>query len=190
MSARTTYPGLRQPSEHVDEWRSYARPSRDLVGWRPRSSPKRSEQQSQWSNRVPQSRRQPARGSQDAQNPTVVRDALECQKAADCWRHAWCIVGLASCRVARSRGERLSGEVLDGVNDWQTVRPDGATTLNVRLVLKTTGEARMGMTYRGIRYGRPMSWRESRKEKWWIRGATIFRLNPLFETANTSYACL
>src|SRR3977135_109173 len=27
----------------------------------------------QWSNRVPHSRRQPARGSQDAQNPTVVR---------------------------------------------------------------------------------------------------------------------
>ena len=70
-------------------------------------------------------------------------------------------------------GERLSGEVLDGGNDWQTVRPDGATTLNVQLVLKTTGEARMGMTYRGIRYGRPMSWRESRKEKWWIRRATI-----------------
>ena len=30
-------------------------------------------------------------------------------------------------------GERLSGEVLEGGNDWQTVRPDGATTLNVRL---------------------------------------------------------
>jgi hypothetical protein len=26
-------------------------------------------------------------------------------------------------------GERLSGEVLDGGSDWQTVRPDGATTL-------------------------------------------------------------
>ena len=33
-------------------------------------------------------------------------------------------------------GERLSGEVLDGGSDWQTVRNDGATTLNVRWSLK------------------------------------------------------
>jgi len=52
-------------------------------------------------------------------------------------------------------GERLSGEVLDGGNDWQTVRPDGATTLNVRLVLKTKDQALIGMTYRAIRYGPP-----------------------------------
>ncbi len=38
-------------------------------------------------------------------------------------------------------GERLSGEVLDGGNDWQSVRTDGATTLNVRVVLKTKDEA-------------------------------------------------
>jgi hypothetical protein len=44
---------------------------------------------------------------------------------------------------------------LDGGNDWQTVRPDGATTLNVRLVLKTKDEALIGMTYRAIRYGPP-----------------------------------
>src|SRR5882724_3481179 len=50
-------------------------------------------------------------------------------------------------------GERLSGEVLDGGSDWQTVRTDGATTLNVRLVLKTKDEALISMTYRGIRYG-------------------------------------
>jgi hypothetical protein len=96
------------------------------------------------------------------------------------------IVGLASCRVARSRGERLSGEVLDGGNDWQTVRPDGATTLNVRLVLKTTGEARMGMTYRGIRHGPPDV--VARIEKGEVDSKSYyFRLNPLFETANASY---
>jgi hypothetical protein len=52
-------------------------------------------------------------------------------------------------------GERLSGEVLDGGNDWQTVRSDGATTLDGRLVLKTKDEALIGMTYRGIRHGPP-----------------------------------
>ena len=35
--------------------------------------------------------------------------------------------------------ERLSGDVSVGGNDWQTVRTDGATPLNVRLVHKTNG---------------------------------------------------
>ena len=50
-------------------------------------------------------------------------------------------------------GDRLSGEVLDGGNDWQTVRGDGAVTLDVRLVLKTDDNAMIGMIYQGIRHG-------------------------------------
>ena len=84
-------------------------------------------------------------------------------------------------------GERLSGEVLDGGSDWQTVRTDGATTLNVRLVLKTKDEALIGMTYRAIRYGPPDV--VARIEKGDVVDPTsyYFRLNPLFETANASY---
>ena len=52
-------------------------------------------------------------------------------------------------------GERLSGEVLDSGNDWQTVRGDGAVTLDARLVLKTDDNAMIGMVYRGIRHGPP-----------------------------------
>jgi hypothetical protein len=52
-------------------------------------------------------------------------------------------------------GERLSGQVLDGGSDWENVRSDGSTTLDVRLVLKTDGDALIGMTYRGIRQGAP-----------------------------------
>jgi hypothetical protein len=48
-------------------------------------------------------------------------------------------------------GERLSGEVLDGGSDWQILRPDSVLTLDVRLVLKTTDGAVIGMTYRGLR---------------------------------------
>ena len=58
-------------------------------------------------------------------------------------------------------GERLTGEVLDSGNDWQTVRSDSAVTLDVRLVLTTDDEAMIGMTYRGIRHGPPTSWRAS-----------------------------
>ncbi len=50
-------------------------------------------------------------------------------------------------------GERLSGEVLDGGNDWQTVRPDGATTLNVRLALKTKDEALIDWLNRVVAVG-------------------------------------
>src|SRR5450755_4224519 len=50
-------------------------------------------------------------------------------------------------------GDRLSGTVLEGASDWQTVRSDGATTLNVRLVLKTNDDALVCMTYRGLRHG-------------------------------------
>src|SRR6202049_810147 len=52
-------------------------------------------------------------------------------------------------------GERLSGAVLDGASDWQTVRSDGSTTLNVRLVLKTKDDALISMTYQGVRHGPP-----------------------------------
>jgi hypothetical protein len=50
-------------------------------------------------------------------------------------------------------GERLSGEVLDGGADWQAVRADGTTELDVRLVLKTGDGALIAMRYRGLRHG-------------------------------------
>ena len=62
-------------------------------------------------------------------------------------------------------GQRLSGEVLDGGSDWQTVRNDGSTTLDVRRVLKTTDDAPIGMTYRGIRQGWPTSSRVSTRAR-------------------------
>ncbi|MBB4571408.1 DUF3237 family protein [Rhizobium leucaenae] len=35
----------------------------------------------------------------------------------------------------RFEGDRLSGEVLDGGNDWQAIRTDGCTVLDARLSL-------------------------------------------------------
>ena len=51
------------------------------------------------------------------------------------------------------QGERLRGSVLPGGADWIIVRSDGATTLDVRLVLETDDKALIGMTYRGLRHG-------------------------------------
>src|SRR5579871_3701487 len=47
-------------------------------------------------------------------------------------------------------GERLSGTVLDGGSDWQTVRDDGSTTLDVRLLLKSDDDVTIAMSYRGV----------------------------------------
>ena len=84
-------------------------------------------------------------------------------------------------------GERLSGEVLDGGSDWQTVRNDGTTTLNVRLVLKTKDDALICMTYQGVRYGPPDVVERIEKNEVVDPTSYYFRINPLFETAAAQY---
>src|SRR5437867_6490438 len=37
----------------------------------------------------------------------------------------------------RFEGERLRGKILSGGSDWQSLRSDGAITINVRLVMQT-----------------------------------------------------
>src|SRR5712691_10375331 len=53
----------------------------------------------------------------------------------------------------RFEGERLRGGILSGGSDWQSLRADGTTTLNVRLVMKTDDSELIGMTYLGMRHG-------------------------------------
>ncbi len=84
-------------------------------------------------------------------------------------------------------GERLSGVVLDGASDWQTVRNDGATMLNVRLVLKTNDDALIAMTYGGVRYGPPDVISKLERGEAVDPASYYFRTNPLFETAAAKY---
>jgi len=84
-------------------------------------------------------------------------------------------------------GERLSGTVLDGGSDWQTVRNDGATTLNVRLVLKTTDDALIGMTYQGMRHGPPAIVERIENGETVDPASYYFRTAPFFETAAAQY---
>lgn len=87
-------------------------------------------------------------------------------------------------------GERLSGVVLDGGNDWQNVRADGSIALDVRLVLKTHDAALIAMTYRGIRHGPPDIMRRIESGEVVDPSSYYFRINPLFETATGSYEWL
>jgi hypothetical protein len=84
-------------------------------------------------------------------------------------------------------GERLSGQVLDGGSDWQTVRHDGATTLDVRVVLKTDEDDLIGMTYRGLRHGPPDVLKKIDAGEVVDPTSYYFRINPLFETASAKY---
>ena len=52
-------------------------------------------------------------------------------------------------------GERLRGTLMPGGADWMTLRPDGVTMLDVRLVLRTDDDALVMLTYRGLRHGPP-----------------------------------
>lgn len=87
-------------------------------------------------------------------------------------------------------GARLSGEVLEGGNDWQTVRGDGCTTLDVRLVLKTDDGALIGMNYRGLRHGPAEVIGRMEKGETVEPADYYFRISVLFETAAPQYAWL
>ncbi len=84
-------------------------------------------------------------------------------------------------------GERLSGAVLDGSSDWQTVRNDGSTTLNVRLVLRTEDGALIGMTYQGLRHGPADIIARIEKGEVVDPASYYFRINPLFESEAMKY---
>jgi hypothetical protein len=77
--------------------------------------------------------------------------------------------------------------VIDGGSDWQAVRADGSTTLDVRLVLKTDDDAVIAMTYRGVRHGPTDVITRMERGEAVDPERYYFRINPLFETAATSY---
>jgi hypothetical protein len=87
-------------------------------------------------------------------------------------------------------GERLSGQVMDGGSDWQAVRADGSTTLDVRLVLKTKDDALIAMNYRGVRYGPADVIKRIEKGEPVDPSSYYFRINPMFETAAATYGWL
>ena len=87
-------------------------------------------------------------------------------------------------------GDRLSGEVLDGGNDWLDLRDDRSTTLDVRLALKTNDGALISMTYRGVRHGPADVLARIDKGEAVDPQSYYFRVSPMFETASETYGWL
>jgi hypothetical protein len=84
-------------------------------------------------------------------------------------------------------GERLSGEVVSGGNDWQDVRKDNCVKLDVRLLLKTTDDALIVMTYQVLRHG-PLEVMQALDRGERVDPASYyFRLVGSFETGAAKY---
>jgi hypothetical protein len=90
----------------------------------------------------------------------------------------------------RFEGERLRGKILSGGSDWQSLRADGATTLNVRLVMQTDDNELIAMTYLGVRHGpKEVLDRIARGEN--VNPSEYYmRATPYFETASQKYGWL
>jgi hypothetical protein len=90
----------------------------------------------------------------------------------------------------RFEGERLRGKILSGGSDWQSLRSDGATTLNVRLVMQTDDAALISMTYLGMRHGpKEVLDRIARGEN--VNPSEYYmRATPYYETASEKYGWL
>jgi len=90
----------------------------------------------------------------------------------------------------RFEGERLHGKILSGGSDWQSLRADGTTTLNVRLVMQADDGALIGMTYLGMRHGpKEVLDRITRGES--VSPTEYYmRATPYYETASEKYGWL
>jgi hypothetical protein len=87
-------------------------------------------------------------------------------------------------------GERLSGQVLDGGSDWQTVRTDGSTTLDVRLILQTEDGTHITLAYRGIRHGPAEVMQRLANGDEVDPASYYFRINMFFEAPAGKYEWL
>jgi hypothetical protein len=87
-------------------------------------------------------------------------------------------------------GPRLKGIVLPGGADWIIIRPDGVTTLDVRIVLETDDGAAIGLTYKGLRHGIPEVMAKVNSGIFVDPAAYYFRTAVNFETAAPEYAWL
>jgi hypothetical protein len=84
-------------------------------------------------------------------------------------------------------GERLRGKFRTGGSDWQSLRSDGAITINVRLVMETDDGALIGFRYRGIRHGPKEVIDRLAKGERVSPNEYYFRVTPWFETSSEKY---
>lgn len=80
-------------------------------------------------------------------------------------------------------GDRLSGVILPGGTDWQTIRDDGSALLDARIVIRTDDDALIAMHYSGIRHGPPEVLARIARGEEVDPTAYYFRIVPGFSTS-------
>ena len=85
-------------------------------------------------------------------------------------------------------GERLSGDVLPGGSDWQSIADTGKTLLDCRLVLKTSDGELISIIYKGIRVNPPAVIASMKKGEAIHPDEYYLRITAVFETASEKYA--
>ena len=90
----------------------------------------------------------------------------------------------------RFEGDRIRGTILSGGSDWQSLRRDGAISLNVRLLLQTDDGELIGMLYQGVRHGpQEVMDRIARGES--VNPSEYYlRATPYYETSSEKYGWL
>ena len=87
-------------------------------------------------------------------------------------------------------GPKIKGVVLPGGGDWLTVRPDGASILDVRAAARTDDDHIIYICYRGISII-PTEARQRMSNGEAIDPSEYyFRTTPVFETASEKYSWL
>lgn len=90
----------------------------------------------------------------------------------------------------RFEGARTHGRVLPGGSDWQRVMPDGSVLLDCRLVLETTNNELIAMTYQGVRSG-PADVLARLAQSAAVRADEYYlRIAPFFRTQSSNLAWL
>jgi hypothetical protein len=84
-------------------------------------------------------------------------------------------------------GERLNGTFITGGSDWQSLRADGAISINVRLPMKTDDGQLIAMRYRGLRHGPKAVMDRLAKGEQVNPSEYYFRVTPWFETSSEKY---
>lgn len=87
-------------------------------------------------------------------------------------------------------GERLSGRVLGGANDYQIIRRDGVLELQARYVIETASGALIYVENNGMRDGPPALLAAQARGELVDASQIYFRAVPRFETAAPEYQWL
>lgn len=87
-------------------------------------------------------------------------------------------------------GERLRGEILDSGNDFQTLRTDTVTNVDVRMILRTDDNALIAARYTGVRADSPDVVQRLSKGMPVAADEYYLRISALFETSAPKYEWL